>query len=73
MELWRRFIEKSIPDDVILTFDVRESESELYPLYEDVEAQFERLHQALRLADPDAMATQAKRPRPETDGAKAAR
>lgn len=57
VEVWRRFTEKSIPDDVILTFDVREKE--LYPLYENLKDQFERLQLALKLADPDAIVANA--------------
>jgi len=52
IELWKRFLTKDHSKDVIVTFDVREAE--LHPLYENLEAQFEKLQRMLRLADPSS-------------------
>ena len=49
VELWKRFLEKTIPDDVITTFDVREHRLE--PLYQNLEEQFDRLQRVLQQAD----------------------
>lgn len=58
VELWKRFLAKTIPDDVITTFDVRESQ--LQPFYENLEEQFDRLQRILQQADVSLKATKSK-------------
>jgi hypothetical protein len=50
IELWKRFLAKTIPGEILTTFDVRESE--LHPLYENLERQFEIRQRMLKTANP---------------------
>ncbi len=46
VEIWNRFLQNSLPGEVANKLD--HSETKLYPLYEDIEANFKRLSHALR-------------------------
>jgi len=46
VELWNRFLAKTLPHEVLESID--HSEEELYPFYEDLETQTERLRQELK-------------------------
>lgn len=45
VEIWNRGLSKAIPTDVM--FEIKHSETDLYPFYEDLESQFKRLQKEL--------------------------
>ena len=52
VELWKRHLAKTIPGEVLTTFDVREHTLE--PFYENLDRQFSDRQKMLKMADPSA-------------------